>query len=80
MGGRSGAVTTLSGLAVLLSVGLMAYYYWDSPKQLMRYLYSAFLALALFAATRHLWLSTVGGAFSRLWMKETENGLCKSVL
>ena len=75
MGHRRGPLTTLSGLGVLLSLCLIAYYYWDNPKLLLRCGYSLFLVFALLVVVRHVWLSVTGPLKASFGEKKEENGM-----
>lgn len=72
--GQRGLLTTLSGVAALISVSLIVYNYWHSPKQLLRYVYSFFLLFAFFAVIRHIWFSIAGPLIASFDKKEEVNG------
>lgn len=64
----------MSGLGILLSLGLLVYCYWNSPLQLLRYCYTLFLLFALAVAARHLWFRLAGPLKATFGKKEQENG------
>ena len=74
MARRGGPLTTMSLLGILLSLGVVVYYYWDSPQQLLRYCYSLFLLFALVVVARHLSFKLAGPFKARFGKRDQENG------
>ena len=72
---RSGdSLTAMSSLAVLLSLCLISYYYWDNPKQLLRYGFFLFLVFAFLVAVRHIWFRMSGPLKASFANRKEESG------
>ena len=73
--GRSGdSLTAVSSLGVFLSLCLLSYYYWDNPKQPLRYGFFLFLVIALLVVVRHVWFCVVGPLKASFGNRKEGNG------
>ena len=74
MGRSGGSLTAVSSLGVLLCLCLISYYYWNNPKQLLRYGFFLFLVFALLVVVRHVWFSAVGPLKATFGNRREDNG------